>query len=106
MIKPSRLSSKRKAGTHTSIIDGAKIILDTIVITFPDIRIQNGFIEAGIGARNQSVKIVDTPTMTQVTVITKSTKQLFMLYGKATSQEVASCLLKNKKLRSFIVNYE
>ena len=106
MIKPSRLDGKRKAGTHTSIIDDAKGILDTIVVSFPDIRIQNGFIEAGIGARNQSVKIVETSTMTQMTVITKSTKQVFMLYGKLTAKEIAACLSKNKKLRSFIINYE
>ncbi len=106
MIKPNRLNGKRKAGTHTTIIDGADTILDTIIASFPDIRIQNGFIEAGIGARNQSIKIVETSTMTQMTVITKSTKQVFMLYGKLNAKAIAKCLECNKKLRAFIVNYE
>ena len=104
MIKPSRLDGKRKAGTHTTVIDGANIILDTIVVSFPDIRIQNGFIEAGIGARNQSIKIVDTSTMTQMTVITKSTKQVFMLYGKLNAKDIAKTIKGNKKLRGFIIN--
>lgn len=104
MIKPNRLDGKRKAGTHTTIIDGADIVLSTILASFPDIRIQNGFIEAGIGARNQSIKIVETSTMTQLTVITKATKQVFMLYGKLTAKEIAKCLSANKKLRGFIIN--
>lgn len=104
MIKPSRLDGKRKAGTHTTIIDGADTILDTIIASFPDIRIQNGFIEAGIGARNQSIKIVETSTMTQMTVITKSTKQIFMLYGKLNAKSIAKSLMGNKKLRGFIIN--
>lgn len=106
MIKPNRLDAKRKAGTHTTVIDGADTILSTILATFPDIRIQNGFIEAGIGARNQSIKIVTTTSMTQMTVITKSTKQVFMLYGKLHAEGIAKVLKGNKKLRAFIVNYE
>ncbi len=104
MIKPNRLDGKRKAGTHTTIIDGADTILDTIIASFPDIRIQNGFIEAGIGARNQSIKIVTTSTMNQMTVITKATKQVFMLYGKLNAKDIAKCLKGNKKLRGFIIN--
>jgi hypothetical protein len=104
MIKPNRLDAKRKAGTHTTVIDGANTILSTIVASFPDIRIQNGFIEAGIGARNQSIKLVTTLSMTQMTVITKATKQVFMLYGKLNAKDIAKSLQANKKLRSFIVN--
>jgi hypothetical protein len=106
MVKPGRLDGKRKAGNHTTIIDGADTILDAIIASFPDIRIQNGFIEAGIGARNQSIKIVTSPTMTQMTVITKATKQVFMLYGKVTAYDIAKALKTNKKLRSFIINWE
>ena len=104
MLKPNRLDSKRKAGTHTTVIDGAEIILSTILASYPDIRIQNGFIEAGIGARNQSIKIVTTSTMNQITVITKATKQVFMLYGKLNAKDLAKCLEGNKKLRGFIIN--
>lgn len=106
MVKLNRLDAKRKAGTHTTIIDGADTILKTIIVSFPDIRIQNGFIEAGIGARNQSIKITVTPSMTQMTVITKATKQVFMLYGKLTAEGLAKSLTENKKLRGFIVNWE
>jgi hypothetical protein len=104
MIKPNRLDAKRKAGTHTTVIDGAETILNTILATYPDIRIQNGFIEAGIGARNQSIKIVTTPTMNQMTVITKATKQVFMLYGKLNAKDIAKSLQSNKKLRGYIIN--
>jgi hypothetical protein len=106
MASKKHFDGKRKAGTHTTVITGAEIILDTLIASFPDIRIQNGFIEAGIGARNQSVKIVSTATMIQMTVITKATKQVFMLYGKLNAKDVAKSLGTNKKLRGFIINYE
>lgn len=104
MAAQNHFDGKRKAGTHTTVITGAGIILDTLVISFPDIKIQNGFIEAGIGARNQSIKIVTTSSMTQMTVITKATKQVFMLYGKLNAKDIAKSLQANKKLRGFIVN--
>lgn len=104
MKAPHHREGKRKAGTHTSIIEGAEVILNTIVATFPDIRIQNGFIEAGIGARNQSVKIVELESVIQLTLITKATKQVFMLYGKLNARDIAKSLQANKKLRGYIVN--
>ncbi len=100
----NHFDGKRKAGTHTTVITGAGPVLHTLIAAFPDIKIQNGFIEAGIGARNQSIKIVDTPSMTHMTIVTKATKQVFMLYGKLHAKEVAECLGKNKKLRGFIIN--
>ncbi|MBP6948592.1 MAG: hypothetical protein KBC41_00955 [Candidatus Pacebacteria bacterium] len=106
MARQKHFDGKSKAGTHTTIITGARIILDTLTTSFPNIRIQNGFIEAGIGARNQSIKIVSTSSMVQMTVITKATKQVFMLYGTLDAKEIANSLEANKKLRGFIINYE
>lgn len=106
MAQQRHFDGKRTAGSHTTVITGAGPILDVLMSTFPDIRINNGFIDAGIGARNQSVKLVTTPSMTQMTIVTKATKQTFMIYGELTAEQAARALKSHKKSRGFIINYE
>lgn len=106
MAQQRHLDGKRKAGTHTSVISAASPILDLLIATFPNIRISNGFIEAGIGARNQSIKLTTTSTMTQMTIVTKVTKQTFMIYGNLTAEKIASTLKNHRKARGFIINFE
>lgn len=104
MSKRNHFNGKKKAGTHTTVIDGANTVINTLISAFPHIRIQPGFIEAGIGARNQSIKLTRLPTVIQMVIITKATKQTFMIYGEVTVQGLEKILRLSKELRGVKIN--
>ena len=103
MGAPVHFDGKRMAGTHTTVIDGASPVLETILLLFPKIRIQNGYIEAGIGAKGQSIKITKLPTAIQMVIVIKSSKQTFIIYGECELEKINETLKNNKKIRGFTI---
>lgn len=100
---PVHFDGKRMSGTHTTVITGADVVLKAILSSFPKVKIQNGYIEAGIGAKGQSVKITKLPTAVQIVIVIKSSKQTFMIYGECEIEEIKKTLKDNKKLKGFTI---
>ena len=97
---------KKMAGTHTTVIEGVVPVIEVIRKSFPDARICNGYIEAGIHAKSQSIKIKQNPTALEIVVVMKVTKQTLVIYGKIDLQKLVEDLKACKKLRGFKIKTE
>jgi hypothetical protein len=103
MGSPVHFDGKRMAGTHTTVIDAAQPVVEIIRSSFPQARIQNGFITAGINAKSQSVKIKKLATSIEVIVVSKVTKQSLIIYGECEVEKLVSVLKSHKRLRGLII---
>jgi hypothetical protein len=95
-------------GTHTTVIEAAKPILDFLSRAkgMESATLSPGKIEGGVGAKSKSVKFKHINDELYEMVITHNgARQEFKLFTRTTPDVLASCLKADKKLTAWNVNY-
>lgn len=100
----AHVQGKNTAGSHTTVSDAAKPVLDLLIKSFPNIRITNGVLEANVKARSFSIKITPEVGAYRMVVVANSSKQVFYIYDGPSVEDITAKLRKEKKLRSFFIN--
>lgn len=104
MGSPSHFSGKGFTPAHTTVIDGAKPIIEALRKYYQQMRIKIDIITSGIGARCFSVKFASESGALKMTVVTNGAKQVFYLYGAPPVHEVAEKLRADKALnRRYVI---
>lgn len=100
----AHFNGQNKSGTHTTVTEGAKPVIETLLRLYPLIRITNGVIQTNVKARTFSVKLVDETGAKKMTVVTNGAKQEFYLFDMPDIPTVVACLRNEKKLRNYYIN--
>lgn len=100
----AHFQGKNTAGSHTTVTEGARPVIETLHRLFPLIRITNGVIEGSVKARSFSIKFVGAEGGHKMTVVANSSKQQFYLYGAPSIEQVKKELGGEKKLRAYFIN--
>lgn len=88
-----------RAGSHTSVTDGARLVVQLLE---KHGRVSRGVIQAGIGAKARTIKIMEIGGGLRLTVVTKVSRQQLHVYGISSAQALA--LLSTPAFLSFKVN--
>jgi hypothetical protein len=67
-----------RAGTHTSLTDAARPVVEALERHG---RVSRGVIEARVGAKALSIKVMPLPGCLRVTVVSKGSRQELHVYG-------------------------
>ena len=67
-----------RAGTHTSLTDAARPVVEALERRG---RVSRGVIEARVGAKALSIKLMPLPGCLRVTVVSKGSRQELHVYG-------------------------
>lgn len=89
---------------HTTVTEGSVPVIEVLRKCFPDIKISNGVIEAGVGARSFSVKLTADENAVKLIVVANSAKQQFTLLNAPPIDIIVRCFKKEKKLRGYFIN--
>lgn len=95
-------------GTHTTIIEAARPILDLFIKNkiFASIQVSPGKIEGGIGAKSRSVKFKHINNELYEMVVTHNgSRQEFKIITTTTPKILLHEIQVNKKTKDWNVNY-
>lgn len=92
-------AGRGRAGAHTSVTDAARPV---VALLEKYGRVSRGVIQAGIGAKARTIKIMEIGGGLRVTVVSKVSRQQLHVYG-LTAAKVAE-LLSGPVFASFKVN--
>ncbi|MDR3229136.1 MAG: hypothetical protein LBT53_06975 [Puniceicoccales bacterium] len=90
--------AKGRAGTHTSVIDAAKLFVSLMEACG---RVSRGVIAANVGSAGHTIKVLPQRGALRVTVTAKGAKQEFHVYG--ISLDAMRALLGDPRLGHFLV---
>jgi hypothetical protein len=91
--------ARGRAGAHTTLIEAA---VPVVAALERHGRVSRGMIQAGIGARGQSVKVVALAGCLRVTVVSKGSRQELHAYGVTPLQAAAA--LSSPTFRGYKIN--
>lgn len=92
-------SRKGRAGTHSSTIG----VAEPLVAALEKLgRVSRGVIYANAGASGRAIKVLPLDAGLRVTVVAKSSRQEFHVYGVSVDQ--IRELLSGREYRSFVLN--
>ncbi len=77
------VKGRGRAGTHTTITDAARPVVEAFERHG---RVSRGVIEARVGAKSLSIKVVPLEGCLRVTVVSKGSRQELHVYGVTPTQ--------------------
>ena len=89
-----------RAGTHTSVTDAARPVVELLE---KHGRVSRGVIQARVGARRHSIKVMPLEGGLRVTVVSKGSRQELHVYGITVAQ--AEQLLASPDLDGYLINF-
>ncbi|MBP6888103.1 MAG: hypothetical protein KBC21_00205 [Candidatus Pacebacteria bacterium] len=93
-------------GSHTTIIEASKPVLDILKKSFPGIEVSPGKIESGVGAKSGSIKFKHiNDELYEMVVVHNGSRQEFKVFSRASFEELKKIFKKEKKTREWSFNY-
>lgn len=89
-----------RAGSHTSVTDAARPV---VALLEKHGRVSRGVIQARVGARRHSVKVMPLEGGLRVTVVSKGSRQELHVYGITVEQ--ARGILASTELAGYLINF-
>jgi len=89
-----------RAGTHTSVTDAARPV---VALFEKHGRVSRGVIQARVGARRHSIKVMPLDGGLRVTVVSKGSRQELHVYGVTVAQ--ARGLLATPELTAYLIHF-
>jgi hypothetical protein len=89
-----------RAGTHTTVTDAARPVVELLE---KHGRVSRGVIQARVGARRHSIKVMPLEGGLRVTVVSKGSRQELQLYGITVAQ--ARQILTSTELAGYLINF-
>ena len=89
-----------RAGTHTTVTDAARPVVDLLEKYG---RVSRGVIQARVGARRHSIKVMELEGGLGVTVVSKGSRQELHVYGITVEQ--ARKILTSADLAGYLINF-
>lgn len=93
-------AGRGRAGAHTSVTDAARPV---VALFEKHGRVSRGVIQARVGARRHSVKVLPLEGCLRVTVVSKGSRQELHVYGVTVAQ--ARQLLSPPALPGYLINF-
>jgi hypothetical protein len=92
--------TKGRAGTHTTVIEVAQPVVKAFEKKG---RVSRGMIEAGVGARRQTLKVTPLAGCLRLTVVSKGSRQELHVYG--VSLDEAKVILDSPDFRNLLIHF-
>jgi hypothetical protein len=93
-------------GSHTTVIDASKPVLDVLKKQFAGITVSPGKIEGGAGARSSSIKCKHiNDELYEMVIVHNGARQEFKVFTRATFLELKQAFSKDKKTSTWSANY-
>lgn len=89
-----------RAGSHTSVTDAARPVVELLERHG---RVSRGVIQARVGARRHSIKVMPLDGGLRVTVVSKGSRQELHVYGITLEQ--ARRILASTELTGYLINF-
>lgn len=89
-----------RAGTHTTVTDAARPVVELLERHG---RVSRGVIQARVGARRHSIKVMPLDGGLRVTVVSKGSRQELHVYGITVAQ--ARQILTSTELAGYLINF-
>lgn len=89
-----------RAGTHTTVTDAARPVVELLERHG---RVSRGVIQARVGARRHSIKVMPLDGGLRVTVVSKGSRQELHVYGITVAQ--ARQILTSTELVGYLINF-
>lgn len=89
-----------RAGAHTTLTEAARPVADALE---KHGRVSRGVIQARVGARRHSIKVMAMPGCLRLTVVSKGSRQELHVYGITLSQ--AKTILTSTDFSGYLINF-
>ena len=91
---------KGRAGSHTTVTEAARPVVEALERHG---RVSRGMIQARVGARRNSIKVVGLPGCLRVTVVSKGSRQELHVYGITLA--LAKTILTSTEFEGYLINF-
>ena len=91
---------KGRAGSHTTVTEAARPVVEALERHG---RVSRGMIQARVGARRNSIKVVGLPGCLRVTVVSKGSRQELHVYGITLA--LAKTILTSTEFGGYLINF-
>ncbi len=93
-------------GTHTTVIEASKPVLDVLKKHFVGVMVSPGKIEGGAGARSSSIKCKHiNDELYEMVIVHNGARQEFKVFTRVTFEDLKKAFSKDKKTSAWSVNY-
>ncbi len=91
---------KGRAGSHTTLTEAARPVVEALE---KHGRVSRGVIQARVGARRHSIKVVALPGCLRITVVSKGSRQELHAYGITLAK--AQTILTSTEFSGYLINF-